>query len=191
MSQTLDRGIPFAIPHGVFETSQTLRSLVMRAYLFVLVGTTLLAFVGCHNYDSPKGGPGKEGKEKTTTTVETGPSGTEVRKETTIRPDEDTSFKIHNPGTVSLRQGESKAVTVALDRGRKFTQPVTVTLRPDAGITVTPDKATIAGGDSKTEFMVAAGAAATVGSHSVEITGTPTTGDQTSLKFAVEVKEKK
>jgi hypothetical protein len=168
----------------------------MRATIVfsVLIALLSAGLVGCHK-ESPKGGPGKDVvKEHQQTKVETGPGGEVTRKEertTEVGTDKSNTFAVKDPGTVHVKQGESKDVTISIDRGRKFEQAVTLTFKPDAGIKVAPETVTIPGKDHKAEVHVSADPKATVGSHSVEVKGNPETGASTALKIAIDVKEKK
>lgn len=97
----------------------------------ILIAALSVGGVGCTNKTSPKGGPGKTVVQQTTehrTTESGGQTRIVDRTTTVIGSDKDTTFDIKDPGTTRLNQGESKTVTISIDRGRKFAQAVKLSL---------------------------------------------------------------
>src|SRR5581483_960639 len=113
--------------------------------LTLLLGTGVLA--GCSNrgntkMEGPKGGPGAEAVREQ---VEKGAKASEVKG-----PGENT-FAIIEPKEVNVAPGAEAKATVSIDRGKQFKQAVTLTFKPDDGITVVPEKAEIKAGQDKAD----------------------------------------
>jgi len=141
-----------------------------------LLAALTLTFAGC-NRESPKGGPAADNKGKAT-----GTSGTNDNKDT---------FTIKVPaGNTNVTQGESKEIAISVSRGSSFDQDVTVTFKPQEGLSVTPDTWTAKKGADEGKIVVKAADTATVGSTNIKVTGTPKTGKETSVDLGIDVKKK-
>jgi hypothetical protein len=154
----------------------------MKIHFVSLLGIAVI-LVGC-NKESPKGGPGY--KETTSTTTTT--NGNTVTKQTENR-DETFSVKVPTGGS-TVTQGKREEVTVSLNRGTNFKQAVKVSFEAPAGLKVIPASVTVKGDETKTNVLIEAAEGATVGSHSITVTGTPETGKSTSVNMDIEVKKK-
>jgi uncharacterized membrane protein len=101
------------------------------------------------------------------------------------------TFKVDVPKMATgVTQGETRDVTVSVNRGNKFDQDVKLTFHAPKGIEVKPETATAKKGSDEVKITVHAAADAKTGKEEVEVVGTPATGSPTSVKFAVDVKQK-
>jgi hypothetical protein len=152
------------------------------------VATMLGAVVlfGCTR-ESPQGGPGVKTTNTTTATSRDGKTVT-TTEESEAR---DSTFTIQVPGGgTNITQGKSEEVSVSVNRGTNFKQPVKLSFKAPAGVKVVPSETTLATDDTKTNVRIEATDEATVGRHSITVTGTPTTGKSTSVTMDVDVKKK-
>ena len=136
----------------------------MRLFSAGLMTLGLAALVGCNT--SPPGG-----------------SGSGIAKKST--------FKLEAPEThTTLKQGDTKEVKLTLDRGKDFHEDVVLKFDAPSGITVDPATHTVKSGDDKNVTVkVTAAKDAPVGDHDVKVTGTPTTGNATTVTFTVKVEK--
>src|SRR5262249_24199816 len=141
---------------------------------FALVG--FAALVGCN--ESPLGGP-----KATQNTGHAAKSGLTTPEET---------FRLEAPATAtSIKQGESKTVTVRMSRGKNFAQDVHLEFG-DApqGVTVTPASRTVKASASELQVTVEAAKNAAVGKHTITVTGKPAqSGAATTVTFDIDVKK--
>ncbi len=89
-----------------------------------------------------------------------------------------------------VKQGETQVVTIKLERGESFKQDVTleIKLSKGEGISVDPAKVIVKASDKpdvQIKIMVPKDAA--LGEYNISVTGTPTTGEPTSVEFKVKV----
>jgi uncharacterized membrane protein len=100
-------------------------------------------------------------------------------------------FKIAVPMfDTKMKQGEVKNVTIFLERGESFKQDVTleIKLSKGEGVTFDPSKVVVKAGDkADVQLMITAPKDAALGEYKVSVTGTPTTGESTSVEFKVKV----
>jgi uncharacterized membrane protein len=124
----------------------------------------LVALVGCNT--SPPGG-----------------SGSGVAKKAT--------FKIDPPLlSTSVKQGDTKEIKVTLDRGADFHDDVSLVFVAPAGVTVDPASHTVKAADDKeVAIKVTAAKDASVGDHVIKVTGTPKTGNATSVDVKISVEK--
>ena len=155
-----------------------------KLHIGLLIGA--IALVGCTR-ESPKGGaPGD--KKVTTTTTRDGATTTTTKKQTDAS---DREFSVKVPsGATNVTQGKQKEVTISLSRGSNFKEPVKVKIEAPAGIKVVPAETTIPADDNKAKVVVEAAPDATVGRHTVTVTGIPETGNSTSVDMDIDVKKK-
>jgi hypothetical protein len=91
---------------------------------------------------------------------------------------------------VTLKQGEKKEVTIGISRGSTFKENVKLEVKnPPKGLTVTPEKPSIAAGDSQAKVMIEAAKDAPLGTHTVEITGVPDNGASATVDLTVKVEK--
>jgi len=157
-----------------------------KLYIGLLIGA--IALVGCTR-ESPKGGAPGDKKVSTTTTRDGVTTTTTTTKEQTEDRDHQFSVKVPS-GATNVTQGKQKEVTISLNRGSSFKEPVKVKIDAPAGIKAVPAETTIPADDNKAKVTLEAADDATVGRHTVTVTGIPETGNSTSVDMDVEVKKK-
>jgi uncharacterized membrane protein len=89
-----------------------------------------------------------------------------------------------------VKQGETQTVTIKLDRGESFKQDVKleIKLSKGEGISIDPAKVTIKASDKPdAQIKITAPKDAALGEYKVSVTGTPATGEPTSVEFKVKV----
>jgi uncharacterized membrane protein len=100
-------------------------------------------------------------------------------------------FKIAVPTfDTKIKQGEVQSVIISLERGESFKQDVTleIKLSKGEGITFDPAKIVVKAGDKPdVQIKITAAKDAALGENIVSVTGTPTTGEPTSVEFNVKV----
>jgi uncharacterized membrane protein len=97
-------------------------------------------------------------------------------------------FKINTPFDTTIKQGETRNVTIPLQRGEYFKQDVKLEIRASEGISVTPATALVKGSDQpNVQIQITAAKDANLGEYRIYIKGTPTTGEQVSVEFDVKV----
>ncbi len=100
-------------------------------------------------------------------------------------------FKIAVPTlTTDIKQGEVQTITISLERGDSFKQDVTLEtkLSKGEGITFDPAKVIVKAGDKPdVQLMITVPKNAALGEYKVSVTGTPTTGEATSVEFNVKI----
>jgi hypothetical protein len=93
--------------------------------------------------------------------------------------------------TTALKQGEPKAVSITINRDKRFDQDVT--LKFDGlpnGITIEPAGAVIKNGETEAKFVLKAADGASLGNHAVMVTGHPTKGADATHEFKFTVAKK-
>ena len=100
-------------------------------------------------------------------------------------------FKIVVPTfDTKIKQGEVQSVTIALERGDAFKQDITleIKLSKGEGITFDPAKVIVKVSDkADVQLTITVPKDAALGEYKVFVTGTPTTGEPTSVEFKVKV----
>jgi len=89
-----------------------------------------------------------------------------------------------------VKQGETQAVTIKIERGESFKQDVKleIKLSKGEGISIDPAKVTVKASDKpETQIKITAPKDAALGEYNISVTGTPTTGEATSVEFKVKV----
>jgi hypothetical protein len=93
--------------------------------------------------------------------------------------------------TTALKQGEAKAVSIAIDREKRFDQDVTLKFEGlPKGVTVEPADAVIKNGTGEAKFVVKAADDAALGDFAVKVTGHPTKGADATHEFKFTVAKK-
>lgn len=171
---------------------------------FIAGVLTAVALVGCDQ--GTPGGPGVKpmGTTETTTTTTTPHDGTvttpeaTTTTETTTTPEKpmvgtaDDTFTLSMPTlSTSLKQGETKSVTVGITRGKNFDQDVTLKLADlPQGVTIEPAEPTIKHGESEATLSVKAADDAALGDFTINVVGHPAEGADAQNKLTVTVTEK-
>jgi hypothetical protein len=178
-----DVGIPFALREPKRELSSVLSKVCinhadrkgqsMTRMTLALLATGVLAAVGCEN-KSPPGGPGAARPDSGSSHVGT----------------PDNTFRITVANT-TLKQGESKTVTVSIKRGTNFDQDVKLEVEnAPQGVTFKFDDATLHASATETHLTIDASKDAALGEHKVMIAATPArAGTATQTEMKVEVKK--
>jgi len=132
----------------------------MRTAISVVLVLALVAVCGCQS-SSPRGGSVVKGE----------------------------GFKIAVPTfTTDIKQGETKSITVSLERGDYFKQDVKLQIKTSAGISVQPTSIIVKASDTPdVQLRIAAAQNAALGEYSVSVTGIPKFGESTATAFNVKV----
>ncbi len=151
----------------------------MKHIIPIVVLGAFVAACGCNKGNS--GGPGAVSPASDQTTMEQAAS--------TFRQPEDT-FSLDTPMmSTKMAQGESKALSIGITRGKNIDQDVTLNFKElPKGVTIDPMNPLIKHGDMETEVTVTATADAALGDFTVKVSGHPTTGADatTDLKISVD-----
>jgi uncharacterized membrane protein len=133
----------------------------MKKVIAIMVVLTLAIVAVSRGADSPKGGSVGKGE----------------------------GFKIDVPTfDVKVKQGETQSLTIKLQRGESFKQDVKLQIKAAEGISVEPGKILVKASDApEVELTIMAPKDAALGDYIVTVTGTPTTGEATSVEFKVKV----
>ena len=99
------------------------------------------------------------------------------------------SFKIDVPTfDVKVKQGETQSVTITLQRGESFKQDVKLQIEAAKDISVDPTKVIVKASDKpEVQLTITVPKDAALGEYIISVTGTPTTGEPTSVEFNVKV----
>lgn len=133
----------------------------MKKVIAIAIALTLVLAVVSSATDSPKGG--SVGKDE--------------------------GFKIDVPTfDVRVTQGETQSISIKLQRGDYFKQDVKLQIKAAEGVSFDPAKITVKASDiPEVQLTLTASKGAAVGDHTVTVTGTPETGEPTSVEFDVKV----
>jgi hypothetical protein len=140
-----------------------------RTFAGLLV-VALVALVGCGGHDSA-GGPGA----------------TNLTGKQPLYGQAENTFNLTAPST-SLKQGETKAISIGIKRGTNFQEDVTLKFADvPQGVTLDPASPVIKHGETETKVTLKAAADASLGDFAVKVTGHPTKGGDgsTDLKITV------
>jgi uncharacterized membrane protein len=133
----------------------------MKKVIAITIVLTLVLAAVSRGADSPKGGSVGKGE----------------------------GFAIEVPTfATDVKQGETQNVTIKLQRGESFKQDVKLQIEAAKGISVEPAKVTVKASDEPdVKLMITVPKDAALGEYKVSVTGTPTTGEPTSVEFKVKV----
>ena len=133
------------------------------------LGLALLATSGCTQGTS--GGPGVQTPPATQSQTANKPVVTESDKPMLSQPRDSFSLRLPVLST-SLKQGESKSVTVSIQRGTDFDQDVTLNFsNMPSGVTLSPASPTITKDEKETKISVTAADDAAIGDFTVNVSG--------------------
>jgi uncharacterized membrane protein len=132
----------------------------MKKVIAITMVLTLVLAVVSSGTDSPKGGSVGKGE----------------------------GFRIDVPTfDVKVKQGETQTITIKVERGESFKQDVKLVIEAN-GISVDPAKVLVKASDKPdVQLTITAPKDAALGEYIVSVTGTPTTGEPTSVEFNVKV----
>jgi uncharacterized membrane protein len=134
----------------------------MKKVIAIMVVLTLALTIVSYGTDSPKGGSVAKGE----------------------------GFKIDVPTfDVKVKQGETQSVAIKLQRGESFKQDVKLEIvTAKGGISVSPEKVLVKASDKpEVDLTITVPKEAALGEYKISVTGTPTTGEPTSVEFTVKV----
>lgn len=118
--------------------------------------------------------------------------GSDANNQFTLSVGKKDSFTLNVPfWTTALKQGESKPVTIRVDRDKTFDQEVSLKIDGlPKGVTAVPVNAVIPSGSKEINFTLKADADAALGDFAVTITGHPTKGAISSHVFKFTIVQK-
>jgi len=180
----------------------------MKMLLSLGLMTVLFVSFGCGN-KSDLGGPGASNTatsrmssyppaDTSSTTHTTGTAQTTHReaaganshRDILGKPKNDT-FDLKAPSLATkVKQGESKQVTITVERSNDFKEDVTLkAMTSDKGLTISPSTAMVKASDANTDvkFTVTVTKEAAIGEHTITVTASPSKGAPTSVSFKVDV----
>ena len=101
----------------------------------------------------------------------------------------DEGFRISVPTfSTGVKQGEMQTAVVSLSRDASFMQDVKLRIKAAKGISIEPTSVTIKASDKpEVQLQISAAKDAAIGEYPVVVTGTPQTGEPTSVGFTVKV----
>jgi uncharacterized membrane protein len=102
---------------------------------------------------------------------------------------DDEGFKIQVPMfTKDIKQGDRETLNVTIRRGEFFKQDVRLDIKASPGISVTPTSLTVKANDAKdVPLQIAVPKDAPLSEYRIFVTGTPETGQPTSIEIKVKV----
>jgi uncharacterized membrane protein len=134
-----------------------------------------LVLVGCNDVNKP-GGPGATAGDKNKPVVGTA----------------EETFTLNPPNfSENIKQGESKVVSIGINRGKNFDQDVKLAFdNIPQGITIEPKSPAIKKGETEAKVTLKAAADAAVGTFTIKITGNPDRGAPASNELKITVEQK-
>lgn len=153
----------------------------MKTTLVAVVAASLIAVAGCNS--GTTGGPGADKEKDKKSKVE--------RAEDKVRQAEDT-FSLSVPTfATKIKQGESKAVSVGISRGKNFDEDVALKFdNLPKGVTVEPSDAVIKHGDKEAKLTFKAADDAALGDFAVKVIGHPEKGGDATNELKLTVQKK-
>ena len=146
-----------------------------------LVAMALVAANGCTQ--GTPGGPGASSSPSKPTTVT-------AQKPVFGQAEETFNLSVPSLST-HLKQGETKAASISLSRGKNFDEDVTLKFDDvPTGITIDPASPVIKHGDTEAKVMFEAADDAALGDFTIKVTGHPTKGVDAKSEFKLTVAEK-
>jgi uncharacterized membrane protein len=120
------------------------------------------------------------------------PGGPGTKKDGTVAGPAEDTFTLSVPTlSTSVKQGETKQITIGIKRGKNFSQDVA--LKFDGlpkGVTMDPASPDIKAGEEEAKVNVKASDEAAIGDFTVKVVGHPKTGTDASNEFKVSVSKK-
>ena len=153
----------------------------MKSLHVGFVALALVALSGC-----TQGTPGGPGVSSTPST----PTTTTAQKP--VIGDAEETFSLSVPSlSTNLKQGEIKAATISLSRGKNFDEDVTLKFADvPKGVTIDPADPAIKHGDAEVNITFQAADDAALGDFTIKVTGHPTKGTDAKTEFELNVAEK-
>lgn len=143
----------------------------MKVVFAGLLLMTLVAFTGCN-----QGTPG-------------GPGATDPNARKPVYGQADDTFNLSVPLlSTAVKQGETKAVSISIKRGKNFDEDVTLLFAGlPRGVTLDPTRPHIKHGDTEAKLTLRTADDASLGDFTVKVTGHPTKGADASTDFKITV----
>ena len=148
----------------------------MKKSFACLLIAGLVAIAGCNNNSTP-GGPGATSNKGD-------------NKPVVGRADD--TFTLDPPNLATkVKQGESRAVSIGIKRGKNFDQDVTLKFSDlPKGVALDPTSPVIKHGDTEAKLTLKAADDASLGDFAVKVTGHPTKGGDASNELRITVDKK-
>jgi hypothetical protein len=173
----------------------------MKKLTASLIFLGLGGMLGCTN-EHP-GGPGavqgthktptygQENRQGTSRTSAYGPEDRSTQTTSTLGRSEGT-FTIGVPHmSTSIKQGETKTISISLKRGKNFDQDVKLAFNDlPKGVTIEPATEMLKASETEKDVTIKAAPDAAVGDFTVKVTGTPTSGATAESDLKLDVKKK-
>ncbi len=152
-----------------------------------LVVVALVALNGCS-----QGTPGGPGAVNTPSTTPNKPATTTTTVQKPVLGQAEETFNLSVPSlSTHLKQGETKAASISLTRGKNFDEDVTLKFDDvPKGITIDPENHVIKHGDKEAKVTFHAADDAALGDFTIKVTGHPTKGVDAKTEFKLTVAEK-
>ena len=188
---------------------------IMKSFFPFMMAAVLAMGLGCN--EGTPGGPGvkKTASATSTTSTTTTPEGTVTTtdKTTVERPvitetpsltpetpapgtdanplagDPENSFRLDAPNlATTIKQGETKVVTIGISRAKNFDQDVALKLEDvPKGVTIDPAEPMIKHGENEVKLNVTAAADAALNDFTIKLIGHPATGPDATNEFKLTV----
>ncbi len=156
----------------------------MKSLHVGLVAMALVALNGC-----TQGTPGGPGASNTPSKPGT-PTTTTAQKPVLGQAEETFNLSVPSLST-GLKQGETKAASISLSRGKNFDEDVTLKFDDvPKGVTIDPESPVIKHGDTEAKITFQAADAAALGDFTIKVTGHPTKGADAKTEFKLTIAEK-
>lgn len=160
----------------------------------------LIAVFAAGCADGQPGGPGVTQTTKPATTPDrpvttpptTTPPSSTVTTNKPVIGEADRTFSLDVPDLpTTLKQGETKSVTIGMSRGTDFDQDVMLELSGmPQGVTADPQRAMIKHGESEATVKIQAADDAALGDFTINVIGHPATGADAKSEFKLKITEK-
>ena len=156
----------------------------MKSLHVGLVAMALVALNGCTQ--GTPGGPGVSN----TPAKPSAPITTTAQKP--VIGDAEETFSLSVPVlSTHMKQGETKAATISLTRGKNFDEDVTLKFADvPKGVTIDPANPVIKHGDAEVNITYQVADDAALGDFTIKVTGHPTKGADAKTEFKLSVDEK-
>jgi hypothetical protein len=142
----------------------------MKRSFTCLLAVALVALVGCGGKDTA-----------------CGPGASNATGKQPLYGQAENTFNLTAPST-SLKQGETKAVSISIKRGTNFQEDVTLKFADvPQGVTLDPVSPVIKHGETETKVTLKAAADASLGDFTIKVIGHPTKGADSSHEFKITV----
>ena len=105
--------------------------------------------------------------------------------------DPNNTFRLDMPNlTTSLKQGESKVISVGITREDNFDEDVTVEFQDlPKGVTIEPAKPMIKAGDKEAQITIKAANDAALDDHTIKVIGKPTKGANATNELNISIEK--